>query len=557
MSTKDPTGRAENGDAKSGPGPAATRVAFVLEGARSREDHAAILQVADALAREGAETPVLHHGLGRLAILRLRQTLRRLRPNLIVVTGAASIRDVRSVATVLGCPLVCYSWPDGPVHNVHDKHDRTHLHPSSQSGRAARPRRPRTLPTRVVVASAAQKTEVQRYFSHGKSVLSPSRVHILPLLPEPPLPTRGRVVAPQAAANTAALGEHTALLWEVLGERPHRSLGRGLLRGVVATALKLGTRPAAVALAYHQVLPEVRGFDLNLVIADCTLERHVRALLRRGYRAVTVAEQAELQLASRAEQRAAGLTFSISFDDGYADTLEVAAPLLAALGVPFTVYVITDIVSGASALPWYELLAHALLAPDLRPRALRIVAESRPELRSLCPPAAPPPLLARTVLDACKALPDPERAALCKTLWAELGPQVQALPATPRYLDASGVRRLRDFAAEISSHTRSHPILPKLTDEALRDELVGSRAALCQLLGACDGLAYPNGDSDERVQAAAQAAGYKYAVSVTPQPGPPSRYRLGRRMLSELSALGLDGRFSEDVLWARIRGTLG
>lgn len=543
-------------------------MAFVLEGGRSREDHAAILQVAAALAGEGAETPILHHGLGRLAILRLRQSLRRLRPGLIVVTGASSTRDVRAVATVLGCPLVCYSWPDGPVHNIHDKHDR--LHGSTEAlplSPAAAPRRPRVLPTRVVVASTAQQREVQRYFSHGKSVLAPDRVHVLPLLPEPPPPGRGRAHLPLTPplANAAALAEHTALLWEVLGERPHRSLGRGLLRGVVAQAAKLGRRPAAVALAYHQVRRDLRGFDLNLVLAEGTLERHVRLLQQRGYKAVTVAEQAELLLtASRAERRAVGPTFSISFDDGYCDTLEVAAPLLASLGVPFTVYVITDIVSGAQALPWYELVAHSLLGPELRPRALQVIADhasrlpasSPSELRQLSP-TAPPPALAQTVLAACKALPDVQRAALCRTLWEELGPQVQARPATPRYLDADGVRRLRDFAAEVSSHTRSHPILPQLSDAALHAELSGSRAALCELLGSCPGLAYPNGDSDARVQAAAQAAGYKYAVAVTPQKSPPARYQLGRRMLSELSGLGLDGRFSEDVLWARIRGTLG
>ena len=312
----------------------------------------------------------------------------------------------------------------------------------------------------------------------------------------------------------------------------------------------------AMALALRR---EVRGFDLNLVIAQGTLERHVRALQRRGYQAVTVAQQAELVLSGGAAGTAAsGPTFSISFDDGYLDTLEVAAPLLLSLGVPFTVYVITDLVTGARALPWYELLAHSLLARELRPAALQVLG-SEPALTPLCPAAGtvPPPTLARAFLAACKALPAPRRAALMETLEKEVGRRVQALPTTPRYLDASGVRRLRDFAAEISSHTRSHPILPQLPDEALRDELVGSRTELCQLLGSCDGLAYPNGDSDERVCAAAQAAGYKYAVAVTPQPGPPSRYRLGRRMLSELSGLGLDGRFSEDVLWARIRGALG
>ena len=574
MATTVPTGLAASAERS----PA--RVVFVFEGGRSREDHAALLQIAEALAREGATTPILHHGLGRLAVLRLRRALYRLKPDLIVVTGASSTRDVRRVATILGCPLVCYSWPDGPVHNIHDRHDRAHALALREAvpapAPAKGPPRSRALPTRVVVASAAQQREVERYFAQHESALPAERVHILPLLPEPPAPSRGAAVTAPTAANAAALAEHTALLWEVLTERAHRSLGHGMLRGMVAQAARLGPRPQTVALAYHQVRREVRGFDLNLVIAEGTLERQVRALLRRGYRAVTVAEQVELLLAERGERPARRATaavpgtapvlasasstptFSISFDDGYVDTLTIAAPLLASLGVPFTVYVITDIVTGVRPLPWYDLVAHALLAPELRPLALRVLA-SEPALLppDLASPGCPPPLLAQTALAGCKALAGARRAALVSALWAEVGPRVQALPATPRYLDADGVGRLRDFAAEISSHTRSHPILPQLTDEALRDELRGSRTAIEQLFGRCPGLAYPNGDSDARVQAAAQAAGYQYAVGVTPQPGPPSRYQLGRRMLSELSGLGLDGRFSEDVLWARIRGALG
>lgn len=64
------------------------------------------------------------------------------------------------------------------------------------------------------------------------------------------------------------------------------------------------------------------------------------------------------------------------------------------------------------------------------------------------------------------------------------------------------------------SHTRSHPSLPTLGDEALADQLKGSQAALRQLLG-CDVsyLAYPYGHADARVQAAARSAGYRAAFS--------------------------------------------
>jgi peptidoglycan/xylan/chitin deacetylase (PgdA/CDA1 family) len=71
---------------------------------------------------------------------------------------------------------------------------------------------------------------------------------------------------------------------------------------------------------------------------------------------------------------------------------------------------------------------------------------------------------------------------------------------------------LRSLAAagwEIGSHSASHPRLTQLDDHALEAELRRSKAA-CerQLSGVCRSVAYPYGDVDARVVAAAAGAGY-------------------------------------------------
>lgn len=541
-------------------------VAFVLEGARTQADHAALLTIAEALERSGAgaKVTVLYHGLGRLARLHLRSRLRRLRPELIVVTGAASLRDVRQQATVLGCPLLAYYWPDGRAYNVHDKR------------RPARPPAPGEdleggmdadvpLPTRAVVSSAEQAAAVLRHLgSHdarrggqasqtGESRLQPERVHVLPLLPPEVLDGD----AQKEAARAAVLREHVALLWEVRQERPHRSLRRGLVRAGVARLPDPRPAPRAVCLAYHQVLPELRGVDLNLVVSASAMRRQIEALLRRGYEPVTVAQQVAVLggEAKSTQPGSARRSFSVSFDDGYRDTLEVAVPLLRSLGVPLTVYVITDVAAGALRLPWYELVQHAL-RPDGPSEAALAALREAPELRAVLPEGATGPRVLGPLLSRLKGLPGAARDAAVARLWQAVGDEVLGLPRVPRYLDADGVRELARQGVEIGSHTRRHPILPTLDDTALEDELVGSRRALIELCGACPGLAYPNGDSDERVQAAARAAGYDYAIAVTPQ-RPSTRFNLSRRMISELSGLGLDGRFSEPVFVARALGRLG
>jgi peptidoglycan/xylan/chitin deacetylase (PgdA/CDA1 family) len=75
---------------------------------------------------------------------------------------------------------------------------------------------------------------------------------------------------------------------------------------------------------------------------------------------------------------------------------------------------------------------------------------------------------------------------------------------------------------EIGSHTRSHPRLTTLADEALEAELQGSREDCEQQLGRpCASLAYPYSDFDDRVVRAARAAGYQYAATVPREPAAP------------------------------------
>ena len=83
---------------------------------------------------------------------------------------------------------------------------------------------------------------------------------------------------------------------------------------------------------------------------------------------------------------------------------------------------------------------------------------------------------------------------------------------------------LAEAGWEIGSHTATHPHLHQVRDdEELRAELVESKARVEDRLGLdCTTLAYPYGDYDERVVAAAGAAGYA-AAGTLPARLPPAR----------------------------------
>lgn len=105
-------------------------------------------------------------------------------------------------------------------------------------------------------------------------------------------------------------------------------------------------------------------------------------------------------------------------------------------------------------------------------------------------------------------------------------------------LDRDEILEMRNRGCSFHSHTRSHPSLPTLDDAALADELAGSRTALAELLGdAVEFLAYPFGHVDDRVEAAARAAGYRAAFSV--QPGF-NRQAVNRFRIRRLDVAGTD-----------------
>jgi len=89
--------------------------------------------------------------------------------------------------------------------------------------------------------------------------------------------------------------------------------------------------------------------------------------------------------------------------------------------------------------------------------------------------------------------------------------------ATYPLLDEAEIRDMMHRNVSFHSHTRSHADLPTLDDEALADQLAGSRAALTQFLGHdVDCIAYPFGRLDARVEDATRAAGYRAAFSTQP-----------------------------------------
>ncbi|MFC7220960.1 polysaccharide deacetylase family protein [Streptomyces polyrhachis] len=97
--------------------------------------------------------------------------------------------------------------------------------------------------------------------------------------------------------------------------------------------------------------------------------------------------------------------------------------------------------------------------------------------------------------------------------WEHTGP-------VKRLLDAASIRQLADEGVEIASHGLTHADLASLPDPELGEEVQRSRDVLAQITGVpVQGFCYPYGKVDERVKAAVERAGYRYACAIAPDPG--------------------------------------
>jgi peptidoglycan/xylan/chitin deacetylase (PgdA/CDA1 family)/GT2 family glycosyltransferase len=268
-----------------------------------------------------------------------------------------------------------------------------------------------------------------------------------------------------------------------------------------------GSADGLTVLMYHRVLEDADCADYpfpSLVMPVSAFREQVEWLAGRG-EVVPLAEA--LRRLGRGDRRTAPL-YSLTFDDGYSDAREIASGVLEDAGVRGTFFVTTGFV-GSPDMLWFDRAAalFARLPDDARRRVVPAGRGGIPRAGLPGPGSTPGRWAA-----ALKLLPPGERDAVLAALEDEAG----ATPSADgfRALTVEQLVDLHRRGHEIGSHTRSHPILPGLDDEALRLEIVQARRTLSGWLGVdVPGFCYPNGDHDARVVGEVGRAGHAYACT--------------------------------------------
>lgn len=263
-----------------------------------------------------------------------------------------------------------------------------------------------------------------------------------------------------------------------------------MLSGLAYAALQAAGLPAlsrrlhrgGLVLCYHNVWrgrhtpgPGDPGLQLPLDRFEAQMW-----WLRRHYTVIPLVEMAGRLRDGRSLQG----TVALTFDDGYDGVLAWGVPVLRALHLPATLFIVASAPDAPRPFWWDHPLVRGAHTPA---RHQAWLEEQRGDGAAILGSFAPLPAFATAGLP---------RSATWSAIAGALSPEI-----------------------EVGAHSLGHRTLPRLTDAELAIELEQGRAIIEQRLGVRPTLfAYPYGRWDRRVRDAVRAAGYTAAVTLDPGP---------------------------------------
>jgi peptidoglycan/xylan/chitin deacetylase (PgdA/CDA1 family) len=279
---------------------------------------------------------------------------------------------------------------------------------------------------------------------------------------------------------------------------------------------------------YHRIA-DVPTDPFSLCVSPERFTQHL-AILKQYCHPMSLQQFVQAMQKKRLPKRAVVITF----DDGYADNLYAAKPLLEHHQIPATVFISTGYLTSTREA-WWDELAKILLQPGSLPAQLQLklgdqtaewdlgdgadyseAAFQRDRTWNWHTSQDPTTRqrLYRELYDVIHPLsPDNQQQIMDQLLaWA-------GLDATPRsnyrFLTPSEVPVLTQGGLiEVGAHTMTHPMLTTLSRDRQHDEIVGSKQKLETLMGQpLRGFAYPHGNYNAETVSVVQEAGFDYACT--------------------------------------------
>ena len=294
------------------------------------------------------------------------------------------------------------------------------------------------------------------------------------------------------------------------------------------------TSRKALILLYHRVIERETDPQL-LAVTPSLFEEHLQ-IIQREYRPLSLMELCRAIKQGTIPPRSVVVTF----DDGYADNLYHAKPLLEQYGIPATVFVTCGQIRNRRAL-WWDELADFFLQPSPLPRGLDLTIREKSYHWDPGDPALSQEETAGrwkdwTVLERtdptprhsayrslCRLLrdfPESEREDVMNDIRKWAGKE-GSVARDDLVLSAEEILLLvQGGVVDVGGHTMTHPVLATLPPERQLDEVRTSKRLLEEILGRpVTSFAYPVGsraDYTRKTVGIIRESGFECACSNYP-----------------------------------------
>jgi peptidoglycan/xylan/chitin deacetylase (PgdA/CDA1 family) len=278
-----------------------------------------------------------------------------------------------------------------------------------------------------------------------------------------------------------------------------RIRGLGRIQNTIRTVQnRLGAN--AVILLYHRVT-EIESDPQRLAVSPANFSQQMEVLAATTCPVPLETLPARLKKRKRSERPLSVVTF----DDGYTDNLEQAAPILARYSIPATIFVATATINRPYEF-WWDILERALLRPDLPARLeLKIgdqirtwVFDKESEPSGIWDVRQEPRRTSQKaymeIAGHIRNLIPAEREKILTRLIEWSGISRQPRPDHQTMTEEELRRLTADGLISVGAHTVNHPVLSALKPADQMSEIMESRIRLEQILARpVTTFAYPYG----------------------------------------------------------------
>lgn len=269
-----------------------------------------------------------------------------------------------------------------------------------------------------------------------------------------------------------------------------------------------------VILTYHRVVTDREIAEQSIQPGMYVTQEAFAAQMRFLVKHFTVLSFAELlTLWDEGRWDADARYCVVTFDDGWLDNYLYAFPILSALRIPATVFLPTGFI-GTSNWFWPEKISWLAEQSVQRPYDDRVRVQV--ELKQRMGWVGNERVLEGqddidALIESCK-MRSQEWITAFTDSWAEL--LGEEWPTDRQVVTWDEVRDMSASGIAFGSHSVSHRLLPVLSKEEIRQEVVESWEALSrESVRTVPVFCYPNGNWSDMVGRYVQAAGYRAATT--------------------------------------------